>query len=54
MAFTIPTLRSALAISQDMHTRAIADNNETMIGKWQAEIDRLQGELDRLKAKAGN
>ena len=54
MAFTIPSLRSALAIAQDLHTKAIADNNETMIGKWQDEIDRLTSELERLKRQAGS
>ena len=51
MAFTLPTLRSALAICQDLHTKAVANADDTMIVKWQSEIDRITRDMDMLKNK---
>ena len=49
MAFSLPTLRSALAICQDLHTRAISEGDETMIVKWQAEIDRITTDIQAFR-----
>lgn len=52
MSFTVQTLKSALAIAQNLHIRAIADSDDTMADKWQAEIDRISLDLKVAKAKA--
>ena len=50
--FTLPTLRSALAICQNLHLRAIAESDDTMIVKWQAEIERITRDIEIAKDKA--
>ena len=50
--FTIQTLRSALAICQNLHLRAISESDDTMIVKWQAEIDRITRDIEIAKDKA--
>ena len=52
--FTVQTLRSALAIAQNLHLRAIADSDDTMTIKWQAEIDRISSDLRIAKEKASS
>ena len=49
MAFTIQTLRSALGVVQDLHTKAVANNDELMISKWGDEIARLTAALETAK-----
>ena len=39
--FSIQSLRSSLALVQDLHSRAVADGDELMQDKWQDEIDRI-------------
>ena len=38
---TLQSLRSALSLTQDLHSRAVADGDQLMQDKWQAEIDRI-------------
>lgn len=38
---------SALAIAQDLHTRAQWDNDTTMLYKWSNEITRIQAIIDQ-------
>tara|TARA_B110000858_G_scaffold67822_1_gene78798 strand:+ start:188 stop:355 length:168 start_codon:yes stop_codon:yes gene_type:complete len=45
MSFTVQTLKSALAIAQNLHIQAIANDDDLMAGKWQAEIDRISVDL---------
>ena len=54
MNFTVQTLKSALAIAQDLHTSATARGDDTMVGKWQAEINRISIDLNVAKTRPGN
>ena len=50
--FTIQSLRSALGLVQDLHSRAVADGDDLMQDKWQAEIVRLTDEIRLAEARA--
>ena len=52
--FTIQSLRSALSIAQDLHSRAIANDDSTMVDKWQSEIDRISRDLAIAKSKVSS
>ncbi len=46
---TIQAQRTALAICQDLHSRAVANDDTLMVGKWQAEIDRISSIIASMK-----
>lgn len=50
--FTVQSLRSALIIAQDLHSRALSEGDETMTEKWSAEMARISRDLEIAKSKA--
>ena len=50
--FTVQSLRSALIIAQDLHSRALSEGNDTMINKWSDEMARISSDLEVAKRKA--
>ena len=50
--FTVQSLRSALIIAQDLHSRALSEGDDLMTDKWAAEMARINRDLKIAKDKA--
>lgn len=49
---TVQSLRSALIIAQDLHSRALSEGDELMTDKWSAEMERISRELEAAKRRS--
>jgi hypothetical protein len=50
--FTVQSLKSALIIAQDLHSRALSNGDDTMTTKWSEEMARISRDLEIAKRKA--